>query len=142
MTRPFVTHEQQIMGSLPTADVLEAIDGPLQNGVMDWNAMAPMASLLDAGDVLVQYDQAYERYDTPNPQTLAAQLATTPPGLSRPRVLRHPRPQRPAPPPLRRGHAGPAGQRRLAGAAGLLHRGRPAAHRPHRVHGHAPGGRR
>jgi len=95
MTRPFVTHEQQIMGSLPTADVLEAVDGPLQDGVMDWRAMAPMASLLDAGDVLVQYDQAYERYDTPNPQTLAAELATTPPGLSDPVSYGSPRPNVP-----------------------------------------------
>ena len=95
LTRPYITHEQQIMGSMPTADVLEAVDGPLQNGVMDWNAMAPMASLLDAGDVLVQYDQAYERYDTPNPQTLAAELATTPPGLSDPVSYGTPRPNVP-----------------------------------------------
>ena len=95
LTRPYITHEQQIMGSMPTADVLEAVDGPLQNGVMDWNAMAPMASLLDAGDVLVQYDQAYERYDTPNPQTLAAELATTPPGLVDPVAYGTPRPNVP-----------------------------------------------
>jgi hypothetical protein len=95
MTRPFVTHEQQIMGSLPTADVLEATDGPLQNGVMDWNALAPMASLLDAGDVLVQYDQAYERYDTPIPQEVAAQLATTPQGLTDPVSYGTPRPNVP-----------------------------------------------
>ena len=72
MTRPFVTHEQQIMGSLATADLLQAVDTPLQDGTMDWNALAPMASLMSAGDVLVQYDQAYERYDTPNPQQVAA----------------------------------------------------------------------
>ena len=95
MTRPFITHEQQIMGSLPTADVLEAVDGPLQDGVMNWNAMAPMASLLNAGDVLVQYDQAYERYDTPNPQTLAAQLTTPPPGLVDPVSYGTPRPNVP-----------------------------------------------
>ncbi len=95
MTRPYITHEQQIMGSMPTADVLEAVDGPLQDGVMDWTAMAPMASLLDAGDVLVQYDQAYERYDTPNPQTLAAELATMPPGLRDPVAYGTPRPNVP-----------------------------------------------
>jgi hypothetical protein len=92
MTRPFVTHEQQIMGSLPTADVLEAVDGPIQDGVMDWNTLAPMSSLLNAGDVLVQYDQAYERYDTPQPQQVAAQLATTPPGLTDPVSYGTPRP--------------------------------------------------
>ncbi|HEY1987997.1 MAG TPA: alpha-(1-_3)-arabinofuranosyltransferase family protein [Acidimicrobiales bacterium] len=84
LTRPFVTHEQQIMGSLPTADLLQAIDSPLQGGTEDWNALAPMASLMSAGDVLVQYDQAYERYNTPNPQQLALGLAVTPPGLSSP----------------------------------------------------------
>jgi arabinofuranan 3-O-arabinosyltransferase len=84
MTRPFVTHEQQIMGSLATADVLHAVDTPIQDGTMDWNALAPMASLMDAGDVLVQYDQAYERYDTPDPQQLALDLSPTPPGLSSP----------------------------------------------------------
>ncbi len=95
MTRPFVTHEQQIMGSLPTADVLEAVDGPLQDGIMDWNTLAPMASLMSAGDVLVQYDQAYERYDTPDPQSVAEQLATTPPGLSDPVSYGTPRPNVP-----------------------------------------------
>ena len=39
---------------------------------------------MSAGDVLVQYDQAYERYNTPNPQQLALGLAVTPPGLSSP----------------------------------------------------------
>ena len=49
LTRPFVTHEQQIMGSLPTADVLNAVDVPIQEGTMDWNALAPIASLMSAG---------------------------------------------------------------------------------------------
>ncbi|HWE69561.1 MAG TPA: discoidin domain-containing protein, partial [Acidimicrobiales bacterium] len=92
LTRPFVTHEQQIMGSLPTADVLNAVDVPIQEGTMDWNALAPMASLMSAGDVLVQYDQAYERYDTPNPQVVASQLQPTPPGLSDPVSYGTPRP--------------------------------------------------
>jgi hypothetical protein len=92
MTRPFVTHEQQIMGSLATADVLNATDNPLQNGTMDWNTLAPMASLMSAGDVLVQYDQQFERYDVPNPQSLALQLATTPAGLSDPVSYGTPRP--------------------------------------------------
>ena len=84
MTRPFATHEQQIMGSLPTADLLHAIDSPLQDGTQDWNALAPMAALMSAGDVLVDYDQAYERYGIPNPQQIALGLVVTPPGLSSP----------------------------------------------------------
>ncbi len=95
MTRPFATREQQVMGSIATADVLQAVDTPLQDGTMDWRSLAPMASLMSAGDVLVQYDQAYERYDTPIPQEVAAQLATTPPGLSDPVSYGTPRPNVP-----------------------------------------------
>ena len=39
---------------------------------------------MSAGNVLVQYDQAYERYDIANPQQVAEDLATTPPGLTDP----------------------------------------------------------
>ena len=95
MTRPFVTHEQQIMGSLATADVLQAVDSPLQDGTMDWNALGPMASLMSAGTVLVQYDQQYERYDVPNPQQVAEDLAVTPAGLSDPVSFGTPRPNIP-----------------------------------------------
>ncbi len=95
MTRPFVTHEQQIMGSLATADLLQALDSPLQDGTMDWSSLGPMSSLLSAGDVLVQYDQAYERYDVPIPQQVAADLAVTPPGLSDPVPYGTPRPNVP-----------------------------------------------
>ena len=84
LDRPFVIREQQIQGSLPTADLLYALDAPLQEGTMDWSALAPIARLMSVGDVLVDYDQAYERYDTPRPTSLQAQLATTPPGLSAP----------------------------------------------------------
>jgi arabinofuranan 3-O-arabinosyltransferase len=92
MTRPFITHEQQIMGSIPTADLLQALDSPLQDGVEDWNALAPVSSLMSAGDVLVQYDQAYERYGTPLPLQLAYDLQVTPRGLSDPVSYGAPRP--------------------------------------------------
>jgi hypothetical protein len=95
MTRPFVTHEQQIMGSLATADLLQAVDTPLQDGTMDWKTIAPLSSLMSAGDVLVQYDQAYERYDTPIPQQLAYELSATPPGLANPVSYGRPTPNIP-----------------------------------------------
>ncbi len=84
LTRPFVTREQQIMGSIPTADTLYAMDGPIQTNTEDWAGLAPMARLLSAGDLLVEYDQAYEHYGTPQPQLLAQDLDPTPPGLSDP----------------------------------------------------------
>jgi len=85
LSRPYVTHEQQIQGSLPTADLLYALDAPLQEGTMNWNALAPIARLMSAGDVLVQYDQAYERYDSPRPTLVQHDLATVPPGLEGPK---------------------------------------------------------
>ena len=95
MTRPFVTHEQQIMGSLATADLLQAVDTPLQDGTMDWNALAPMASLMSAGDVLVQYDQAYERYDTRQPPAGGRGPGHHPARPDRPGLLRRARPNVP-----------------------------------------------
>jgi hypothetical protein len=92
LTRPFVTHEQQTMGSLPTADLLEAVDAPLQEGTLDPNTIGPMAALMSAGDVLVQYDEAYTTYNTPDPLQLAQDLHPTPKGLSDPVAYGAPKP--------------------------------------------------
>ena len=92
LNRPFVTHEQQTMGSLATADLLEAVDTPLQEGTMDTATLAPMMSLMSVGDVLVQYDLANEKYSTPDPKQLALDFAATPPGLSDPVSFGVPRP--------------------------------------------------
>ena len=82
------------MGSIPTADTLYAMDEPIQTDTEDWAGLAPMARLLSAGDVLVEYDQAYEHYGTPQPQLLAQALASHPAGALGPGRLRHPGPQR------------------------------------------------
>jgi arabinofuranan 3-O-arabinosyltransferase len=84
LERPFVTREQLIQGSQATADLLYALDNPLQQGTMNWRALAPVARLMSAGDVLAQFDQQNERYGTPPPQLLAHDLAVTPPGLADP----------------------------------------------------------
>ena len=39
---------------------------------------------MSAGDVLVEYDQAYEHYGMPQPQLLALGLSPTPAGLTDP----------------------------------------------------------
>ena len=57
LNRDFVTREQQIMGSIATADTLYALDGPMQDGTANFDALAPMARLMGAGDVMVEYDQ-------------------------------------------------------------------------------------
>jgi hypothetical protein len=92
LNRDFVTREQQIMGSIATADTLFAVDDPLQEGTANMGALAPMARLMSVGDVMVQYDQRYEHYGIPQPQVIAAQLAQTPPGLTDPRSFGAPRP--------------------------------------------------
>ena len=92
LNRDFVTREQQIMGSIATADTLYATDEPLQDGTANMNALAPMARLMGAGDLMVEYDQQYERYGVPQPQLLARQLAQTPLGLTDPVSFGSPRP--------------------------------------------------
>jgi arabinofuranan 3-O-arabinosyltransferase len=92
LDRPFVTREEQVMGSLATQDMLYAIDEPMQLGTFDPAVLAPMARLMSVGDVLVQEDLAYERYDTPRPKQLAASLSPLPPGLGPARPVGAPTP--------------------------------------------------
>ena len=102
------------MGSIATADTLYATDGPLQDGTANMNALAPMSRLMGAGDLMVEYDQQYERYGVPQPQLLALQLLQTPLGLTDPVSFGTPRPN--ASIGLDAERAGPLGpgQRRLA----------------------------
>jgi arabinofuranan 3-O-arabinosyltransferase len=92
LDRNFVTREQQILGSIATADTLYATDAPLQDGTANLNALAPMSRLMGAGDLMVEYDQQYERYGVPQPQLLALQLLQTPLGLTDPMSFGAPRP--------------------------------------------------
>ena len=68
------------MGSIATADTLYATDDPIQEDTANINALAPMARLISAGDVMVEYDQQYEHYGVPQPQLLALQMLQTPSG--------------------------------------------------------------
>ena len=95
LNRDFVTREQQIMGSIATADTLYALDGPMQSGTANFDALAPMARLMGAGDVMVEYDQDYEHFAAPQPQLLELELAQTPQGLTDPVSFGTPRPNEP-----------------------------------------------
>ena len=92
LNRDFITREQQIMGSIATADTLYTTDGPIQDGTANLNALAPMSRLMGAGDLMVEYDQQYERYGVPQPQLLALQFLQTPLGLSDPVAFGTPQP--------------------------------------------------
>lgn len=82
--RPFVSREQLLEGSLPTADMLYALDNPIQDDVDDPAGLAPMLRLMSVGDLVVQNDLGYARYATPQPATLWSEFDPTPPGLGAP----------------------------------------------------------
>ncbi len=92
LSRPFVTREQQVMGSLATQDVLYAIDAPMQQGTWDLKALPGMLRLISAGALLVQNNLAYERYGLPNPREMALALAHLPAGIGKPVPYGSPRP--------------------------------------------------
>jgi arabinofuranan 3-O-arabinosyltransferase len=82
--RPWVGRELVPYGSDPAADLLTAFDRRFQEGVLEPAAIAPIARLFAAGDVVVRNDLQYERYRTPRPKLLQRLLAPTPKGLRRP----------------------------------------------------------
>jgi arabinofuranan 3-O-arabinosyltransferase len=62
MTRPFATIEQIPWGSDATANLLAAVDLPLQAGALDPNSLAAVARLMGVGDVLLDLDLQTGRY--------------------------------------------------------------------------------
>ena len=55
-------------GTPAAADLVQALDEPLQEGTLDLQALAPMARLMSVGQILLQSDLQYERYHLPLPQ--------------------------------------------------------------------------
>ena len=90
LNRPYVTHEQQVMGSMATADLLYAFDDPIQENTAVPSALAPMARLMSAANLLVDYDNQYEHFGQPHPSTLHALLTPTPAGLTNPKSFGRP----------------------------------------------------
>jgi arabinofuranan 3-O-arabinosyltransferase len=85
MDRPFVTLQQIPEGSDATANLLASLNVPLQAGVLDPNAIAPVARLLGAGDVLVNLDLQTNRYGlVPAGQLWNLLTARPPEGLAAP----------------------------------------------------------
>ncbi len=84
LNRPYVQRQVQPMGSPPSANLLQAIDEPIQEGTLDMAALAPTARLMDVGQILLQSDLQYERYHLPLPKVLYAQLTSAAAGLGAP----------------------------------------------------------
>ena len=87
MTRPFVTVEEIPWGSDATANLLSAIDVPLQAGQLDPAALAPVARLMGAGDVLLDMDLKTHTYGLIPAESLWGQYSTPPAGLGNPRTF-------------------------------------------------------
>ena len=84
MTRPEILREQTIQGSYPTTDLLQAFDLTLQQGTYEPATLAPIARLLSAGDVVLQSNLAYWRYNTPRPQETWSLFDPPPKGIGAP----------------------------------------------------------
>jgi arabinofuranan 3-O-arabinosyltransferase len=83
MDRPSVQRELIPYGSPASANLLNAFDLLLQERTADPESVAPIARLMRAGDVLVQSDLQYERYNTPRPKNFW-DFMTRAPGLGTP----------------------------------------------------------
>ena len=84
MTRPEILREQTIQGSYATTDLLQAFDLTLQQGTYEPSTLAPIARLFSAGDVVLQSNLAYWRYNTPRPQETWALFNPAPVGIGKP----------------------------------------------------------
>jgi len=70
--RPWIGRELTAYGSPPSTDLLRALDRRFQEGVGDPAAVAPIARLLSASDLLLRMDTEYERYRAARPADLWA----------------------------------------------------------------------
>ncbi|MEO7556448.1 MAG: alpha-(1-_3)-arabinofuranosyltransferase family protein [Acidimicrobiales bacterium] len=91
MDRPYVARELIPYGTPASSDLLIALDHRLQEGILDPGALAVMARLMNAGDVVVRSDLQYERFNTPRPRNLYHEVASDP-GLGPPTPFGPPSP--------------------------------------------------
>jgi arabinofuranan 3-O-arabinosyltransferase len=81
--RPSAQRELIPHGSPASANLLNALDLRLQERTADPDSIAAIARLLRAGEVLVQSDLQYERYNTPRPRNFWS-VVTRAAGLGEP----------------------------------------------------------
>ncbi len=99
MDRPYAARELIPYGSHASANLLNALDRPLQEGTFDPASLAPVARLLGVGDILLRSDLEYERFRTPRPQA-TWNLFNAIPGLGAPQGFGSPTPPNRARPAL------------------------------------------
>ena len=81
--RPFVARELIPYGTPAAANLVNALDVPLQQGTFDPRSLVPVAQLMGVGTVAHRGDLQYERFRTPRPDQTFRVLQETP-GLDPP----------------------------------------------------------
>jgi arabinofuranan 3-O-arabinosyltransferase len=81
--RPYAARELIPLGTPVSANLMNAVDRPLQEGTFDPDALAPLARMLGVGDIVLRSDLEYERFRTPRPETTWALMRSVP-GLDEP----------------------------------------------------------
>jgi arabinofuranan 3-O-arabinosyltransferase len=95
-TTPLVTRDLLPLGSAAAMDLVFALDDRVQEGILEADAMAPVARLLGASTILLTNDMAFERYRTARPEIIDALLTGGDvSGLSSVERLGNPVPNRP-----------------------------------------------
>ena len=78
MDRPHVARELIPQGSPASAALLVALDTEIQEGRLDADALAPLARLMGVGDIVLRSDLQFERFRTPRPADLWAEIRDAP----------------------------------------------------------------
>lgn len=90
--RPVAVRELIGFGSPAAAALIVTLDERLQQRLLDPVALAAVARLAGAGDIVFQLDLEYERYRTPRPDTLWLMATAELDGLGAPRPYGEPLP--------------------------------------------------
>ncbi len=72
MNTDYVARELVPQGSQASANLINAIDAPLQNSTASPDALAPLMRLVGVDTVIARNDLAFEKYRTPRPRALSA----------------------------------------------------------------------
>ena len=86
MERGHVARELVPLGTPASASLLVALDTEIQEGRFDPGSLAPLAHLMGVGDIVFRGDLQYERYRTPRPPDIWANLLAAD-GLGVPTLL-------------------------------------------------------
>ncbi|MHB1487863.1 MAG: alpha-(1-_3)-arabinofuranosyltransferase domain-containing protein [Acidimicrobiales bacterium] len=100
MSRATVIRQVVPYGEAGSVNLLNAFDETLPGGVFERSTLGPIARLMSSGEVLLESDQQYERFNTPRPRPMWALLNPPPPGLSAPVGFGTPSPTQPIKYPL------------------------------------------